>query len=86
MFVLFAVSGADIRVRIRGIVVVVRIREAAIRAVVRVTAQIRHVAPSALIVVFAFVEVILVSVVAQCYTVWESIALPQFVERVFYPL
>ena len=76
MFVLFAVSGADIRVRIRGIVVVVRIREAAIRAVVRVTAKIRHSAPSALFCVVTFVEIVLMPVVAQRDTVRERIPLP----------
>lgn len=76
MFVVFAVSGADIRVRIRGVVVDIRIRKAAIRAVVRVTAKIRHSAPSAFIVVIAFVEVVLITVVSKRDTVRERVPLP----------
>lgn len=73
---MFAVSGADIRVRIRGVVVDIRIRKAAIRAVVRVTAKIRNSAPSALFCVVTFVEIVLISVVAKRDTVRERVPLP----------
>lgn len=72
---MFAVSGADIRVRIRGVVVDIRIRKAAIRAVVRVTAKIRHSAPSALFLIVAFVEIVLMPVVTQRDAVRERVPL-----------